>query len=68
MHRWERIMAKAIKRRDTWSMKTDRELIALSKTKTLPALVQHFQRPPKLILNKAKKLGLSIRHEKAKGK
>jgi hypothetical protein len=67
MHRWERIMAKAIKRRGTWSMKADRELIALSKTKTLPALVEHFQRPPEIILRKAKRLGLSIKRT-ARGK
>ena len=42
-------------------MKTDRELIALSKTHTLKALVDHFKRPPKSILMKAKRLGLSIK-------
>jgi hypothetical protein len=47
-------------------MKIDRELIALSKTKPLDALVDHFQRPPKLILDKAKRLGLSIKPDKAK--
>ena len=49
-------------------MKTDRELIALSKTKPLDALVDHFQQPPKLILDKAKRLGLSIKPDRAKGK
>lgn len=44
--------------RGIWSMKTDRELIALTKTHTLDALVEHFQRPPKSILNKAKKLAM----------
>jgi hypothetical protein len=40
----------------------------LSKTKTLEALVEHFRHPPKSILQKAKRLGLSIKREKAKGK
>jgi hypothetical protein len=42
-------------------MKTDRELIALSKTKTLEAIANHFQLPHTAILTKAKRLGLSIR-------
>jgi hypothetical protein len=50
-----------------WPMKTERELIALSKTKTLEALADHFKRPPKSILRKAKRLGLSIKRT-AKGK
>jgi hypothetical protein len=33
------IMAKRIRRSHMWSMKTDRELIALSKTKPIEALV-----------------------------
>ena len=51
-----------------WSMKADRELIALSKMHTLEALADQLQRPPKLILDKAKRLGLSIKRDKAKGK
>jgi hypothetical protein len=47
-----------------WSMKTDRELIVLSKTKTIEALADHFQRPPKSILDKAKRLGLSIKAQR----
>jgi hypothetical protein len=54
-------MARKNARRRWWSMKTDRELIALSKTKTLEALADHFQRAPAAILAKAKKLGLSIK-------
>jgi hypothetical protein len=42
-------------------MRTDRELIAFSKTKTLEALADHFRRPPAAILTKAKRLGLSIK-------
>ena len=57
------IMAKTIRRIGLWSMKADRELIALSKTKTLEALVDHFQRPPTAILDKAKRLGLSIKRK-----
>ena len=60
-------MTKGIRRRGMWSMKADRELIALSKTKPLDALADHFQLPPKLILDKAKRLGLSIKRDKAKG-
>jgi len=44
-------------------MKTDRELIELSKTKSLKALTGHFQRPSKSILTKAKRLGPSIKNE-----
>jgi hypothetical protein len=46
-----------------WSMKADRELIELAKTKTLEAIADHFQQPPKSILNKAKKLGLAIKRK-----
>jgi hypothetical protein len=45
-------MAKKLKR--TWSMKADRELIELSKTKSLENLVEHFQRRPESILRKGK--------------
>jgi hypothetical protein len=44
-----------------WSMKADRELIVLSKTKTIEALADHFRRPPKSILEKAKRLGLPMK-------
>jgi hypothetical protein len=57
-------------RRGNWSMKEDRELIALSKTHTLEALADQLQRPPKLILDKAKRLGVSLKRAaglKAKG-
>jgi hypothetical protein len=55
------IMAKTIRRAGHWTMKSERELIALSKTKTLEALVDHFKRPPATILRAAKRLGLSIK-------
>jgi len=57
----ENIMAKTIRRSGHWSMKEDRELIALSKTKTLEALADHFRRPAASILRAAKRLGLSIK-------
>jgi hypothetical protein len=47
-------------------MQTDRELIALSKTKTLEALADHFRCPPETILRTAKRLGLSIKRAKRK--
>jgi hypothetical protein len=53
-------MAKKITQ-GAWSMKTDRELIALSKTKTVEAIADHFQLPHTAILKKAKRLGLSIK-------
>jgi hypothetical protein len=42
-------------------MKSDRELIAMSKTHTLEAIAEQLQRPPVEILKKAKRLGLSIK-------
>ena len=42
-----------------WSMKADRELIELAKTETLEAIADQFKLPPKSILKKAKKLGLT---------
>jgi hypothetical protein len=54
-------MAKTIRRVGMWTMKSERELIELSKTKTLEALADHFKRPPKSILAKATRLGLLIK-------
>jgi len=51
-------MAKKLAR---WSMAGDRALIALSKTHTPKALVDHFKYRPKTILARAKRLGLSIK-------
>jgi hypothetical protein len=42
-------------------MKSDRELIALSKTHTLQTIADKLLRPPEAILRKAAKLGLSIK-------
>jgi hypothetical protein len=44
-----------------WSLRQDRELIALSKTTILEALADRFQRPPASILAKARRLGLPIK-------
>jgi hypothetical protein len=57
-------LAKKLKR--MWSMKTDRELIELAKTKSLQTLVEHFRRTPESILRKAKRLGLSISRSAAR--
>jgi hypothetical protein len=43
-----------------WSMKADCELIELAKTETLEAVADQFRLPPKSILKKAAKLGLTI--------
>jgi hypothetical protein len=61
-------MAKTIRRIGLWSMKADRELMALSKTNTLEAIADQLQRPPATILRAAKRPGLSIKRDKAKGK
>jgi hypothetical protein len=50
-----------------WSMKSDRELIHLAKTRTLQAIADQFQRSPAYILKRAARLGLSIKGLKAKG-
>jgi len=52
----------------TWSMKGDRELIQLAKTRTLQAIADQLQRSPAYILKRAARLGLSIKGRKAKGK
>jgi hypothetical protein len=54
----KRLAAKTITR---WSMKLDRELIALSKTRTLEAIAAKVQRQPESVLKRATKLGLSIK-------
>jgi hypothetical protein len=51
-----------------WSMKADRELIELAKTETLEAIADQFQLPPKSILKKAAKLGLTIKRKGKTGK
>ena len=59
------VMARGLGKIAMWSMKADRELIELAKTKTLEAIADEFKLPPKSILKKAAKLGLTI---KRKGK
>ena len=51
-----------------WSMKHDRELIALAKSLDLEAIAGQLQRAPAYILKRAAKLGLSIKGRKAKRK
>jgi hypothetical protein len=51
-----------------WSMKSDRQLIELAKTQTLEDIADQFQRSPKSILMKAKKLGLTIKRKGKTGK
>jgi hypothetical protein len=50
-----------------WSMKSDRELIQLAKSRTLEAIADQLRRSPVYILKRAARLGLSIKR-KAKGK
>jgi len=57
MRQGERLVAKAITR---WSMKLDRELIALSKTRTLEVIAAKVQRQPESVLKRAVRLGLTI--------
>ena len=45
-------------------MVTDRELMALAKSKTLKSIAEQIPRSPDLILNKAARLGLSIKMRK----
>ena len=42
-------------------MQTDRELIELAKNQTLEAIVERLKRSPTFVLERAKKLGLSIK-------
>jgi hypothetical protein len=51
-----------------WSMKSDRELIVLSKTQPLEVIADQLQRPPATILRAAERLGRSVKCDKAKGK
>jgi hypothetical protein len=55
-------------KRATWSTRADRKLIELAKTETLEAIADQFRLPSKSILNKAKKLGLTIKRKDKTGK
>jgi hypothetical protein len=59
-------MAKEI--RGSWSMRHDRELIALAKSRNLEAIAVQFQRSPTFIIKKATRLGLSIKGRTANKK
>jgi hypothetical protein len=50
----------------TWSMKTDRELIQLAKSRTLEGIANHLQRSPAYVLKRAARLGLSIKRDTRK--
>ncbi len=50
-----------------WSMKNDRELIELAKSQSLEAIAEKIWRSPANVLEKAARLGLSIKRT-AKGK
>jgi hypothetical protein len=54
-------------RAGTWSMKDDRELIALAKSETLDVIADKLQRSPVFVLKRAARLGASIKR-KAKAK
>jgi hypothetical protein len=43
-----------------WSMKLDRELIALSKTRTLEAIADKVQRTPESVLTRQRASGLRL--------
>ena len=53
---------------ETWSMRHDRELIALAKSRNLEAIAVQFQRSPTFIIKKATRLGLSIKGRTANKK
>jgi hypothetical protein len=53
-------MPKKIPQQGQWSMKLDRELIKLSKTHKLRAIVEKLQRPEETVLKWAARLNLSI--------
>jgi hypothetical protein len=55
------------RKRTSWSMKSDRELMELAKSHSLEAIADQIQRSPAFILKRAARLGLSIKR-KAKGK
>jgi hypothetical protein len=57
----KRIAAKKITR---CSMKLDRELIALSKTRSPAVIAAKVQRPPESVLKRASRLGLSIKQNR----
>jgi hypothetical protein len=44
-----------------WSLVMDRELIELAKTEPLDVIAAHLQREPKAILERARRLGVTIK-------
>jgi hypothetical protein len=55
-------------KRGGWSMKHDRELMALGKTKSLEVIADQMQRSLDLILRRAAKLGLKIKRANGAGR
>ena len=53
------------KSKRSWTMKDDRDLIALSKTHTLHAIIDQMRRPPASIIKRASMLGLKIKRASA---
>jgi hypothetical protein len=52
-------------RKSKWSMKADRKLIELAKTKTLETIAGELQLSPVSILRKAAKLGLTMKRKRS---
>jgi hypothetical protein len=51
----------SVRKRRRWSMKNDRELIELAKSQSLEAIAEKIRRSPANVLEKAARLGLSIK-------
>jgi predicted RNA-binding protein with PUA-like domain len=59
----------AVKKRNRrWSMASDRDFVEMAKTTDLNAIARKTGRQPESILETAKRLGVSIKGRKAKGK
>jgi hypothetical protein len=54
--------------RGTWSMRHDRELIALAKSRNLETIADQLQRSQAYVLKRAARLGLKIKGRKANRK
>jgi hypothetical protein len=55
-------------KRRVWSMRSDRELMALTKANGLEVIADQMQRSPAFILKRAARLGLFIKGRKQKRK
>jgi hypothetical protein len=54
--------------REMWSMRHDRELIALAKSRNLETIANQLQRSQAYVLKRAARLGLKIKGRKANRK